>query len=120
MIRSIDPIRCFHRLLLARNNLIGHWLGLMDLDRANLQNEIPVPIYPNLVNALKIQLDSSRIAPRADFEIVLEVLLVSSKYQIDARIDAAPADAAVEVVGSPDMATEEVVRLTRHTVERLQ
>src|ERR1035441_10289883 len=87
MIRGVDPIYHIDRLLLARNNLIGHRLGLMDLDRANLQNEIPVRIDPNLVNALETQLDSSRIAPGADFEIVFEMLLVSSKYQINARIE---------------------------------
>src|ERR1022692_1469915 len=120
VIGGVDPIYHVDRLIVAANNLIGHRLGLMDLSRANAQNEIPVRIDPNLVNALETELDSSRIAPGSDFEIVFEVLLVSSKYQIDARIDSAPADSAVEVVGSPDIAAEEVVRPTWHTIESFQ
>jgi hypothetical protein len=104
-------------LLLARDNLVSHWPGLMDPDCAGAEDEVAVLVYPHLVDALKRQLDFSGIAPGADFEIVFEMFPVPSKQHIHARIDTAPAHAPVQVVGRADVATEEVVRFPRHTVE---
>jgi hypothetical protein len=92
----------------------------MDPDGARYENQIPLRIDPELVDALEPQLDSLRIASGADFEIVFEMFLVTSKYQIDAGIDAAPADAAVEVVRRPDLATQDIVSFPRHMVESFE
>ena len=90
----------------------------MDLDRARAENEIPVPVYLQVVDTVESNPDSAWIAPRADFKIVFEMFLVPSKHHIYAGIDAAPTDTAVEIIGCPEVATEEIGRFTRHAVER--
>jgi len=120
VVGGVDPISRVDGLLLACNHLIGHWLGLTDLERAGGQNEIAIRIDAQVVDAVESEVDLSGIVTGVDFEIVFEVVLISSKHQINSRIDGAPTDAAVEIVRCAEIAAEEIVGLAGHAVERFE
>ena len=118
---GFDPIRDIHGLPLPPSiELIGYWLGLMDQRCTSVQYQFAACIDMNAVDACECELNCSGIAPSADFEIVFQALLVASKHQVDAGIDGAPADAAIKIVGRADVLAQEVVRLARNAVQRLQ